>query len=39
MFSLDPRKARDDWCKEMLEKYDGGGSKDLYKIVTGDLCV
>ena len=30
-----------DWCIETLEKYDGGGSKDVDKIVTGDeswLC-
>ena len=30
------KKVRVDWCKEMLEKYDGGASKDVYKIVTGD---
>ena len=36
LFSLDPRKARDDWCKEMLGKYDGGASNDVYNVVTGD---
>ena len=30
------KKVRVDWCKEMLEKNDGGASKDIYKIVTGD---
>ena len=30
------KKVRVDWCKEMLEKYDHGASKDVYKIVTGD---
>ena len=25
-----------DWFKEMLEKYDRGASKDVYKIVTAD---
>ena len=30
------KKASFGWCKEMLEKYDGGASKDVYKIVTGD---
>ena len=30
------KKARVDWCKEMLKKYDRGASKDVYKIVTGD---
>ena len=25
-----------DWCKEMLEKYNGVALKDVYKIVTGD---
>ena len=29
-------KVRVHWCKEMLEKYDRGASKDVYKIVTGD---
>lgn len=29
-------KARVDWCKEMLKKYDRGASKDVYKIVTCD---
>jgi len=30
------KKARVDWCKEMLKKYDRGASKDVHKIVTGD---
>ena len=30
------KQVRVDWCKEMLEKHDGGASKDVYKIVTGD---
>ena len=30
------KKIRVDWCKEMLEKYDGGASKNVNKIVTGD---
>lgn len=30
------KKARVDWCKEMLKKFDRGASKDVYKIVTGD---
>ena len=25
-----------DWCIEMLKKYDGGASKDVYKIATAD---
>ena len=29
-------KLRVDWCKEMLEKYDGGVSKYVYKIITVD---
>ena len=30
------KKFRVDWCNEMLKKYNGGASKDVYKIVTGD---
>lgn len=30
------KKARVNWCKEMLKKYNRGASKDVYKIVTGD---
>ena len=30
------KKVRVDWCKEMLEKYNRGASKDVYQIVTGD---
>ena len=30
------KKARVDWCKEILKKYNRGVSKDVYKIVTGD---
>ena len=30
------KMVRVDWCKEMLEKYDGGASKDVNEIVTGD---
>ena len=29
--------ARVDWCKQMLKKYNSGASKDVYKIVTGDV--
>ena len=43
LFSLDTaqldqrsKKVRIDWYKEMLQKYDRGASKDVYKIVTGD---
>ena len=41
LFSLDPaqhrsKKVRVDWCKFMLEKYDGCASKHIYKIVTGN---
>ena len=40
MFSLDhnltiaQKEALVDWRKNMLEKYDRGASKDVYKIVT-----
>ena len=30
------KKARADWLKEMLQKYDRGASKHVYDIVTGD---
>lgn len=30
------KDARVDWCKRMIKKYNGGASKDVYKIVTGD---
>ena len=30
------KKVRVDWCKEVLEKYDRGASKDVYKIVLDD---
>lgn len=30
------KKARVDWCKEILKKFNRGASKDVYKIVTGD---
>ena len=30
------KKVRVYWCKEMLEKYENGASKDVFKIVTGD---
>ena len=30
------KKLRVNWCKEMLEKYDRGALKDVYKIVTGE---
>lgn len=30
------KKARVDWCKEMLTKYDKGVSKAVYNICTGD---
>ena len=29
------KKALVDWCIEMLEKYDGSASQNVYKIVTG----
>ena len=29
-------KGRDDWSKEMLQKYDRDNSKHVYDIVTGD---
>lgn len=32
----DQKKARVDWCKEMLQKYGGGPSRLLNNIVTGD---
>ena len=31
-----PKKARVNCGKEMQAKYDGGASKDVYKIVTGE---
>ena len=34
--TITQKQARVDWCKEMLEKFDHGASKDVYKIVTGD---
>ena len=30
------KDARVDWCKQMLNKFNRGASKDVYKIVTGD---
>lgn len=30
------KKARVDWCKEMLKKYVQGASKAVYNIYTGD---
>ena len=30
------KKARVDWCKEMLKEYNRGSSKAVYNIVTGD---
>ena len=30
------KKIRIDWCKEMLEKYEGGALNDVYKIIIGD---
>ena len=34
------KKARVDWSKEMLQKYDRGALKHVYDIVTGDeSCV
>ncbi len=30
------KKARVDWCKEMLKKYNQGASKAVYNIYTGD---
>ena len=30
------KRARVEWCNEMLEKYDRGAAKDVYKIVKGD---
>ena len=34
--SIAQKKARPDWSKEMLQKYDRGASKHVYDIVTGD---
>ena len=34
--SMVQKKARVDWSKEMLKKYDRGASKHVYDIVTGD---
>lgn len=34
--SIAQKKARVDWSKEMLEKYDRSASKHVYDIVTGD---
>ena len=43
MFELAPtqfvnrlKKARVDWSKEMLQKYDPGALKHVYDIVAGD---
>ena len=33
--SIAQKKARADWSKEMLQKYDRGASKHVYVIVTG----
>ena len=30
------KKGRVDWCQEMLQKFEGGRSKSVYNIVTGD---
>ena len=32
-FQIAPKRVTIDWCKEKLEKYDRGASKDVYKIV------
>lgn len=32
----DQKKARVDWSRKMLRKFNKGASKDVYKIVTGD---
>ena len=34
--SIAQKKARVDWSKEMLQKFDRGASKHVYGIVTGD---
>ena len=34
--SIAQKKARVDWSKEMLQKYDRGALEDIYNIVTGD---
>lgn len=34
--TIPQKKARVDWCKQMLKKFHKGTSKDVYKIVTGD---
>ena len=34
--SIAQKKARVDWSKQMLQKYDHGASKHVYDIVTGD---
>ncbi|XP_037959406.1 histone-lysine N-methyltransferase SETMAR-like [Teleopsis dalmanni] len=33
------KKARVDWCKEMLKKYVHGASKDVYKITGDELWI
>ena len=35
--SIAKKKARVDWSKEMLQKYDRGASKHVYDIVTGKI--
>lgn len=30
------KEARVDWCRKMIEKFNAGASKEVYKIVTGD---
>ena len=34
--SIAQKKARVDWSKEMLQKYNRGASEHVYEIVTGD---
>lgn len=33
---IDQKRARVDWCKKMLRKYNQGASKAVYNIYTGD---
>ena len=35
--SIAQEKARVDWAREMFQKYDRGGSKHVYGIVTDDV--
>lgn len=36
LLTEEQKQARVDWCRFMLEKFDGGSSKQVFNIVTGD---